>query len=103
GFAKMPKVIFPAQAGPRRCGHEKGGPGNRTASFSVWATRLALRELEGTAGLGAAVLLALDHARIAGEEALALDRGAQARLVAGERGRDAVADRAGLAGKAAAG
>src|SRR3954466_11161787 len=64
---------------------------------------LALRELEAAAGLGAAVLLALNDARIAGQEAFALHGGAKARLVAGERGRDAVAGRARLAGKAAAG
>jgi hypothetical protein len=32
----------------------------------------ALRELEAAAGFGFAVFLALDHARIAGEEATAL-------------------------------
>src|SRR5687768_14183719 len=40
---------------------------------------LALRELEAAASLGPAVLLALYDARIAGQEALALDRGAQRR------------------------
>src|SRR4051794_37038239 len=35
---------------------------------------LPLRELEAAAGLGSAVLLALDDARVAGEETLALDR-----------------------------
>src|SRR3954451_431857 len=63
---------------------------------------LPLRELEAAAGLGLAVLLALDDARVAGEEAFTLHRGPQARLVTGQRGRDSVAHRAGLAGEAAA-
>src|SRR3954463_11767569 len=80
----------------------KGGPDRSEPPFASRIRKLALRELEAAAGLGAAVLLALDDARVAGQEAFALDRGAQLRLVAGERGRDAVADRAGLAGEAAA-
>ena len=50
-----------------------------------------------------AVLLALDDARVAGEEALFLQRGAQLRLVVRQRLGEAVAHRAGLAGEAAAG
>ena len=64
--------------------------------------RLALRELEAAAGLGLAVLLALDDARVAGEEAGLLDGGAQRGLEAAQRLGDAVLDRTGLAGKAAA-
>src|SRR6185503_21360335 len=64
---------------------------------------LALRELEGTASLGPAVLLALDHARVAGQEAAALERAAQFRLEVGQRLGKAVAHRAGLAGEATAG
>src|SRR5688500_2573714 len=75
---------------------------DRPSSAMVVKPRLALRELEAAAGLGLAVLLALDDSRVAGQEALALHRRAELRLVAGEGGRDAVADRAGLAGKAAA-
>src|SRR5262245_55332847 len=41
---------------------------------------LTLRELERPASLGATVLLALDHAAVAGEEAAALEHGAQLRL-----------------------
>jgi hypothetical protein len=63
---------------------------------------LALRELEGAAGFGLAVFLALDDARVAGQEALALDRAAQLGLLAGEAGGDSMADGAGLAGEAAA-
>src|SRR5690606_6048442 len=63
---------------------------------------LALRELEAAAGLGAAVLLALDHAAVAGEEASCLDGAAQRRLELGERLADAVLDCTGLAGKTAA-
>src|SRR3569832_1506658 len=57
---------------------------------------LALRELEGTASLGPAVLLALDHARVAGQEAAALERAAQFRLEVGKRLGQAVAPRARL-------
>src|SRR5207248_4131994 len=63
---------------------------------------LALRELEAAAGLGAAVLLALNDAAVAGQETLALDRDAQCRLVTGQCGRDAVTDGARLAGQSAA-
>jgi hypothetical protein len=45
--------------------------------------RLTLRELEAAAGFGFAVFLALDDAAVAGEETLALQQRAQARLVAG--------------------
>src|SRR6476661_9610099 len=71
--------------------------------FDAVSVRLALRELEAAACLGAAVLLALDDARIAGQEPGLLDDRAKRRLVAGQRLADAVLDRAGLAGKAAAG
>src|SRR5690242_7848828 len=63
---------------------------------------LALRELEAAAGLGAAVLLALDGARVAGQEPGLLDDRAQARLVAGQRLGDAVLHCAGLAREPAA-
>src|SRR5262249_18294800 len=74
-------------------------------AFDVWhwprsrrvlTKRLTLRELERTAGLGAAVLLALDHAGIAGEEATLLEHAAQFRLEIGKRLGKAVTDRAGL-------
>src|SRR5438270_1199646 len=44
--------------------------------------RLALRELEAAAGLGAAVLLALDDARVTSQAAFTLDRGTQSLLEA---------------------
>jgi hypothetical protein len=65
--------------------------------------RLTLRELERAAGLGLAVLLALDDAAVAGQEATLLQHGAQARLEVGERLGDAVTNGTGLAGKTAAG
>src|SRR3546814_741737 len=65
--------------------------------------RLTRRELEGLAGLGLAVLLALDDAAVAGKEATLLEHGAQLRLEIGERLGDAVAHRPGLPGKTAAG
>src|SRR5882757_449511 len=54
----------------------------------IGSRRLTLRELERLAGLGAAVLLALDHARVAGEEAALLEDAAQIRLEIGQRLRD---------------
>src|SRR5882757_1450063 len=63
---------------------------------------LALGELEAAAGAGAAVLLALDDAAVARQEAALLHGAAQVRLVLGERLRDAVAHRAGLAREPAA-
>src|SRR5690606_38063444 len=63
----------------------------------------ALRELERAAGLAAAILLALDHARVAGQEAGGLQRGAQPRLVQLQRLGDAVLHRTGLARQPAAG
>src|SRR6478735_9032192 len=53
----------------------------------------ALGELERTPGLGAAILLALDHARVAGQESAALQDAAQVGLEGGERLGDAVAHR----------
>src|SRR5258708_34146828 len=64
---------------------------------------LALRELDRPARLGAAVLLALDPARVAGQEAALLQDTAQLRLEIGQRLRQAVAHRAGLARQATAG
>ena len=45
----------------------------------------ALGELEGATRLRPAVLLALDHTRVAGQEAAALEHGAQLGLEIGER------------------
>src|SRR5690606_15913074 len=81
---------------------KRAAPRGTALPFVRCAEALALRELEAAAGLGAAVLLTLDHAAVAGEEAGGLDRGAQRRLVLGEGLRDAVLDRAGLARKPAA-
>src|SRR5471032_2147398 len=55
---------------------------------------LALGELEAATRTGAAVLLALDHAAVADEEAGGLDAAAQRGLELGERLRDAVTHRA---------
>src|SRR6188768_890911 len=84
--------------------HEKGRPlAGPPFSGCKQLRRLALRELEALAGLGAAVLLALDHAAVAGQEAGGLDRGAQRGLELRQRLADAVLDRTGLAREAAAG
>src|SRR3546814_16038190 len=74
----------------------------RTDTLFPYTTLFRSRELEAAAGLGLAVFLALDDAAVAGEEAGALDGGTQRRPVAGQRLADAVLDRAGLAGEAAA-
>src|SRR3974390_2505722 len=64
--------------------NKRAPPGERPSNWQM-ETRSALRELEGPAGLGAAVLLALNDARVAGEEAAALERAAQPRLEIGQR------------------
>src|SRR5689334_12830528 len=66
------------------------------------ARSLALGELEALAGAGAAVLLALDGARVAGHEPGLLQDRAVLRVHLHERAGDPVADRARLAGEAAA-
>src|SRR5581483_2042746 len=93
---------------PEQGSHTQKQRGPRIAPrpFSVSQVlieRLALRELEAPAGLAAAVLLALDGAAVAGEEAFLLQRGPEIRFIVRERLGDAVAHRAGLAGEAAAG
>src|SRR5512139_371967 len=64
--------------------------------------RLALRELEATAGLRLAVLLTLDDAAVTGQEAFALHGRAQGRLVTRQRLGDAMLHGAGLARQSAA-
>src|SRR5262245_4061531 len=75
----------------------------RPARNSTSRNGSALRELERAPRLGTPVLLALDHARIAGEEPAALERAAQIGLEVHERLGNAVADGAGLPRQAAAG
>src|SRR5205823_5224175 len=67
-----------------------------------YETRLTFRELEGTASLGPAILLALDGARVAGEEAAGLQRGAQSGLVIHQGAGNTVTHRTGLTRQAAA-
>src|SRR5215204_6654561 len=71
-------------------------------STEVLAGQLSLGELRRFPGLVQAGLLALDLARVTREEALALERDAQLRVGFDERPRDAMANRACLAGRAAA-
>src|SRR3546814_2717681 len=85
-----------------RCEQNEGPAPERGPFFDTTAVRSALGELEAPARLGAAVLLALHHAGIAGQEAAALQHRAQARLVERQRLGDAVAHRARLTGEAAA-
>ncbi len=72
-------------------------------SQRIAADELTLRELEAAAGLGAAVLLAFDDARVAGQEAALLQDAAQIRFHVGQRLGQAVAHRAGLARQTATG
>ena len=64
---------------------ERPGLASRPCRSIGRSDRLALRELEAAAGLRAAVLLTLDRAAVAGEEAALLQRAAQVRLVIGQR------------------
>src|SRR5215470_2015002 len=64
---------------------------------------LSLRELEPGAGPALTVLLALLHPGVARQEAFLLELLAQLLVVLGERPRNAVADRTGLARGSAAG
>src|SRR4051812_31169058 len=64
---------------------------------------LALRELEAAARLRLAVLLSLDHGRVAGEEAAALEGAAQVGLEGHERLGNSVAHGTGLTGESATG
>src|SRR5438132_10581395 len=63
---------------------------------------LALRVLESLPGPFVAVLLAFLHARIAGQQPILVKRRAKRLVAAGQGPGDAVPDRAGLAGDAAA-
>src|SRR3984893_1255020 len=72
-------------------------------SRQIFAKQLALRELERLARLGAAVLLALDHARVAGEKAALFQDAAEFRFEIGQRLGDAVTHGARLARQTAAG
>src|SRR3546814_2268718 len=85
-----------------RCEQNEGPAPERGPFFDTTAVRSALGELEALARLGAAVLLSLHHAGIAGQYASALQHRAQARLVERQRLGDAVAHRSRLTGEAAA-
>ena len=65
--------------------------------------QLPLGELERAAGFRLAVLLALDDAAVAGQEAALLEDAAQFRLVIGESLGDAMTHGASLAGETATG
>src|SRR5215831_21349384 len=68
-----------------------------------WVLRLPLAELEPLAGARLPVFLALLHARVAREEALAPEQALQRLVLAHERARDAEPDRASLAGEPSTG
>src|SRR6188508_2496502 len=71
---KIPRCT---EKGPGSTKQKGAGPAADPFSRCVELKRSALRELEAAAGLGAAVLLAFDHAAVASEEAGGLDRAAQ--------------------------
>src|SRR5205823_13455745 len=84
-------------------------PASRCAALpgSLWACRppcggLSLRELEPLAHSRTAVLLPLDHARVARQEPRLLQGRPEVRVQFGERPADAVPDGAGLSRQAAA-
>src|SRR5262249_48706478 len=86
-------AVTPSEASSPTILHGEGGRLDR---------KLALGELERAPCFGPAVLLTFDHARVAGEEAAALQCAAQIGLVVHQRLGQAVAHGASLAGQAAA-
>src|SRR6516165_269769 len=76
-------------------------PRGRPGDFRL-CPGLPLAELEPTAGAGLAVLLALHHAGVAGEEAGLLQRDAEFRIQEAQRAAEPVPDGAGLTGEPAA-
>src|SRR3546814_5870914 len=94
--APHPKADRQSPRFPMEKGRPVAGP---PFPFSTrrWKKLLALRELEAAAGLRLAVLLALDRAAVAGQEAGRLDDAAQRGLEAGQCLGDAVQNGARLA------
>src|SRR5690606_28723615 len=86
-------------------GHQaRGGSGSAPAACGRRLRRgLALRELRGAAGLAQTDLLALDLASVPRHESGSTQRLPQRLVIGHQRARDAVPDRARLAGRAAAG
>src|SRR5262249_17163988 len=108
--APEPRAARPARHGAAQALHELDG--QRLADDAADAVRaevppqrrrrLALGELRRLAGLVQAGLLALDHAGVARQEALALEHDTQLRIGLDERAGDAVPDGARLPGRPAA-
>src|SRR5689334_13042035 len=67
-------------------------PGSSPGMTDSGEFGLALRELEATSRLGPTVLLALDGARVAGQEATLFEHATKLGLEAGERLRDTMAN-----------
>ena len=82
---------------------KRRAPRRRPPNNVAKRLRSTLRELEAATRTGAAVLLALDDAAVAGQEAALLEDATQLGLEVGERLRDAVTDSTGLAGETATG
>src|ERR1700751_3984649 len=85
-----------------RCGSKGCAVQVQIETWAKLAKALALGELEASSGFALAVFLALDCARVASQEPALLQHATELRLVAGERNRDAMPDRAGLTRKATA-
>src|SRR6185437_7157572 len=90
-FAQLRRTIDPA------------GRSYTPAQLKECRKRSALGELEAAARFGLAVLLTLDHARVAGEEASMLEHGAQIGLVPHQCLRESMTHGAGLSRQSAAG
>src|SRR5690349_6690333 len=78
-----------------------GDPGAPGTAW-VMGCSLALAELEALARARLSVLLALLHARVAGQQPLASEQSAQRLILLQQRAGDRHAQRTGLAGEAAA-
>src|SRR3954471_13168365 len=85
------------------CSKRKTPRPRRKAALIRERYRLALGELEAGAGAALTVLLALFDARVAGDEAGFLQRGAEGAVDLHQRAGDAVLDGVGLAREPAAG
>src|SRR5689334_5340304 len=96
GFVRRPAVSARASR------HSDGTPARRLGRVSFCVGVLPLAELEPLACARLPVLLALDHARVARQVALAPELRLERLVRAHERARDGHADRAGLAREPAA-
>src|ERR1017187_8334152 len=83
--------------------HHKKTPPDLTSGAGKYPVRLTFAVLEAFARARLAVLLALLHARVAGQEAFGLQHGPHVDVHREQRAGDAMAHRTSLAGRPAAG